>query len=192
MTTPYVFDVPPPLPRKASGIVVALGIFNIVYGSLFRLCCGLGAFLASLSASAFTDFLESLARMQGREMPPLEMMLSGPVRSYSMIKGFVLLILGVSLCFGGVGLLRLKAWGRNLSIGVAVAEIAWVLIDFGISIFFLYPLLAKMGGGFPQASQMVLNVVFGTLSALVKLAYPVALLICLNIESVRRQFEPLP
>lgn len=190
MTTPNVFDVPPPLPRKASGIVVALGIFNIVYGSLFRLCCGLGAFLASLFASAFTDVLENLARMQGKEMPAFEMMLSGPIRSYSMIKGFVLLILGISLCFGGVGLLRLKAWGRNLSIGVAAAEIAWALIDFAISIFFVYPLMVKMGGErFPQAPQMVLNVVFGTLSALAKLVYPVVLLICLNMRSVKDQFE---
>ncbi len=190
MTTPYTYDVPPSLPRKASGIVTALGILNIIYAALFRLCCGFGAFSSLLFASAFTDILENLARMQGKQMPPFEMMLSGPMRSYSMIKGFVLLTLGICLLFGGIGMLRLKPWGRNLSLGVAAAEILWVLIDFGINIFFVYPFMVKIMPQDFSNAQLVVNVVFGGLAALAKLVYPVVLLICLNLKAVRTQFEP--
>ena len=176
--------------RKPSGSVIALGIFNIGYAVLFRLCCGLGSVLALVFATAFSPFLSSLPEMEGAQMPPFDLMLSGPMRAYWLIKGFVLLTLGILLLCGGIGLLKLKPWGRTLSLGVAAAEIVWVLIDFAINVFFVYPATTQMmGEEFSQMPHMVGNVVFGVFFAFTKLVYPVVLLVCLNLSAIKDQFE---
>jgi len=180
-------------PRKPSGSVVALGVFNIGYAALFRLCCGLGSLFSLIFAAAISTFLTSLPEMEGAQMPPFDLTLSGPMRAYSLIKSFVLLIMGIVLLCGGIGLLRLKPWGRTLSLGVAAAEIVWVLIDFAINVFFVYPaMIQMMGEEFQQMPHMVGNVIFGILFSFTKLVYPVVLLICLNLRSIRDQFEPPP
>ena len=178
-------------PRKPSGSVIALGVFNIGYAVLFRLCCGLVSIFSLVFAAAISTFLTNLPDMEGAQMPPFDFMLSGPMRAYSLISGFVLLMLGILLLCGGIGLLRLKPWGRIVSLGVAVAEILWVLIDFAINVFFVYPaMIQMMGEEFSQMPHMVGNVIFGIFFAFMKLVYPVVLLICLNLKSIRDQFEP--
>jgi hypothetical protein len=108
-----------------------------------------------------------------------------------MIKGFVLLILGIGLLAGGIGLLRLRPWGRSLSLAVAAAEIVWALVDFAISVFFIYPSMSQMmGEDLPQMPQMIGNIVGGTFLTFTKLVYPVALLVCLNLRSIKKQFGP--
>lgn len=186
------FPLPPTPPRKASGGVLALGIINIIYAILFRLCCGFGSMILMLSAATFSEFLTNLPEMEGAPMLPFEMMLSGPMRSYMMINGFVLLLLGVFFLIAGIGLIGLKPWGRTLSMGVAAAEIAWVLISFAINVFFVYPSMAQMmGEEAPQTPQLIGNVVGGIFSAFMSLVYPVVLLVCLNLQSIREQFEPV-
>jgi len=180
----------PPAPR-ASGSVIALGVFSIVYSLLFRFCCGFISLVSALFAAGFLAALHDIPQVQGVEMPPLEAMLTGPMQGYAMIKGFVLLTFGILLLIGGIGTLSLKSWGRNLLLGVATAEIVWVLVDFAINVFFIYPwMMEKMGEEFSRTPQMIGNIVFGIIFALVKLAYPVVLLVCLNLQSVKRQFEP--
>ncbi len=177
-------EAPPPVPQqKASGGVIALGVINILYALFFRLCCGVGL----LSLPLLGIFLK-MAEEQGAEIPPLDMLASGPVRSYFMIGGFVLLTLGFFLIIGGIGLLTLKPWGRSLSIGVAAGEIAWVIIDFIVNFFFILPATAEATG--QELPQLAGNVVIGVFFALLKLVYPIILLICLNMELVKRQFEP--
>lgn len=193
MTTPGQYDFAPLPVRKASGGVMALGIINILYAVLLRLCCGLTSALSSLFfllfASGGLDLMSRFAEMEGVEIPDLGTMYSGPMMSYNMIKGFVLLILGTGLLAGGIGLLRLRPWGRTLSLGVAGAEIAWAIVDFAISVFFIYPLMSQtMGEDVSQMPQLIGNVVFGIFFTFMKLVYPVALLICLNLSSIKEQF----
>ena len=123
MTTPEQFGVPPLPERKASGSVVALGVISIIYAVLFRFCCGAGSMFSMLFASAFTSMMANLPEMEGAPVPQLEMMNSGPMRAYTLINGFVLLVLGGILLAGGIGLLKLRPWARILSLGVAAAEI---------------------------------------------------------------------
>lgn len=197
MTTPTGYAAPPFPVRKASGGVMTLGIINIVYSVLFRLCCGLASALSSLLfllfASRGMDMLMNLPDMEGVDISNLDAFYSGPMQSYNMIKGFVLLILGSGLLAGGIGLLKLRPWGRALSLGVAGAEIAWAIVDFAISIFFIYPPMTQMmGEDIPQMPQMIGNVVGGIFITFMKLVYPVALLICLNLRSIKSQFAQSP
>ncbi len=187
MTTASQYGIPPVPPRKASGGVIALGVINIIYAVLFRLCCGVSAVLYGLLGEA----LLKVAEMQKTQLPSsLQMVPTGAVKSYLMVSGFVLLILGILLLIGGIGLLMLRPWGRSLTLGVAAAEIVWVLIDFAISVFFIFPATIQAAGGALQGPQMIGNVVLQILSAILKLVYPIILLICLNLRSVREQFEP--
>jgi hypothetical protein len=176
--------------RKASGGIVALGVINIIYAILFRLCCGVGALLVFLSMGALTSFMETMPEMDSTQMMPFEMMSSGPMQAYSIINGLVLLILGTLLLIGGIGLLKLKPWGRTLSLGVAVGEIVWVLMSFAINVFFIYPQMSQMmAEEVAETPQMVGNVIGGIIAAFFSLVYPIVLLIFLNIESIKKQFE---
>jgi hypothetical protein len=194
LTTPEQFTVPPvsPVPqRKASGGVVALGVINIIYAILFRFCCGVGSLAFSLAVSSLPALLPAMPDMQGRESAFFDMFQSGPMRAYSVISMLVMLILGIGLLVGGIGLLKLKPWGRSLSLGVAVAEIVWIIFSFAINIFFVYPRAAEMmAEQSPQSSQMAMNVVAGTVGVLFALVYPIVLLVCLNLTSVKEQFQP--
>jgi len=191
VTTPEQFDVPPLPERKASGSVVALGVISIIYAVLFRLCCGAGSMFSMLFASAFTSMMANLPEMEGAPVQSIEMMNSGPMRAYTLINGFVLLVLGGMLLVGGIGLLKLRPWARILSLGTAAAEIVWVLISFVINIFFIYPMMSQMmADQGPEASQMVISVISGSFGALISLVYPIVLLICLNLASIKGQFEP--
>ncbi len=186
MTTPPQYNIPPVTPRKASGGVIALGVINIIYAVLFRLCCGASALLYPL----LSGFIVKVAEMQKTQLPSIQMLPTGTVKSYLMVSGFVLLILGILLLIGGIGLLMLKPWGRSLTLGVAAAEIVWVLVDFAINVFFVSPLTIQATGGTLQGPQMVGNVALQIFAAILKLVYPIILLICLNFRSIREQFEP--
>jgi hypothetical protein len=124
-------------------------------------------------------------------MMQFEMMRSGPMQAYTMISGFVLLLLGILLLIAGIGLLRLRPWGRTLSLGVAVGELVWVVMGFAINVFFIYPRTAQMmAEELPEGPQMIGNVVVGVFSAFFFSVYPIVLLVILNMESIKKQFEP--
>ncbi len=187
MTTPPHYNIPAVSRHRASGGVIALGVINIIYAVFFRLCCGVSALFYGLLGGVFLK----LAEMQKAQLPPIQMLPTGAVKSYLIISAFVLLILGSLLLIGGIGLLTLKSWGRTLTLGVAAAEIVWVVIDFAISVFFVAPMtIQATGGTASQGTQMIGNVVLQIFAAILKLVYPVILLICLNLKSVREQFEP--
>jgi hypothetical protein len=183
VTTPAQYGVPPVPPRKPSGGVIALGVINIIYAVFFRLCCGASTLLLG-------NVILKMAEMQKTQFP-IQMLSNRAVKSYMMIGASVLLILGIFLLISGIGLLMLRPWGRNLSMGVAAAEIVWVILNFAINIFFISPLAVQQASeGASQAQQMVGNVVLQIFGALLTLVYPIVLLICLNLKSIREQFEP--
>ncbi len=180
MTT-FPQGTPQPLPRKPSGGVVALGVINIVYSIFFYICCG----FASFASPAFTKALQKVMEQQGVSgYAPTRAM-----QAISMVNGFVFIVLGTLLIIGGIGLLRRAPWGRMLSLWSAAAVIAWVLIAFAIQIFFLYPQVTRMTGSQFPRQQMVVNVIFGVVGVFFQLVYPVVLIICLNLNSIRNQFE---
>jgi len=181
--TDFQNEMPPPLPpRKPSGGVVALGIINIVYSALFYSCCGLGSIFTSFLGPVFQKFAEE------QELTGFES--AGPLQAYNIINGIVIIGLGILLIIGGIGLLRLRPWGRSLSISTAVALIIWILIAFAINLFFLFPTQSRMvSDQFTPEQQMIFLVIAGIVAVFFQLIYPVVLLVCLNLRSIKLQFE---
>jgi hypothetical protein len=175
-------DLPPPLPpRKPSGGVVALGIISIIYSSTFYFCCG----FSSIAAPFFA--FQQYAQKQGLPdfQPP------GAVQAYSLINGAIYIMLGILLIIGGIGLLRLRPWGRSLSISTAVALIVWAVIALAINLFLAYPAQTDMmGDEFTPEQRMIVLAIAGILGAIFQVVYPIVLLICLNLKQIKRQFEP--
>lgn len=179
-------DLPPPAPRrKASGGVVALGVINIVYASLFYICGGIVSIASPFFRSAFQQFVEK----QGIE----NLELSPAMQVYSIINGVIILVLGVLFIIGGIGLLKLKPQGRRISMGVATAVIIWTVIAFVIDLFLVYPaqtqMLGEQMGQLSPGQQMVILVASRVFGTLFQLTYPIILLICLNLRSIKTQFE---
>jgi hypothetical protein len=180
--TSFQQDEIPPMPRrKPSGGVTALGIISIIYSVFFYICCG----FASFASPFFTEAFQHMAERQG---------LSGyqPTRAmqaFSFINGSVTVILGALLLIGGIGLLQLKPWGRSLSIAASLAVIVWALIIFILNIFLVYPATVRMlGDKFPQGQQMIISVVAGVFGVFMQLVYPIILVVCLNLKSIREEF----
>ena len=191
MTTapPYIHPQAP-APRATGGLL-ALGIVSIVYSALFRLCCGFVGFMSSLGKLFLSsDAFQNIANMSELEgMPEMEMFLSPQMQSYNVINGFVMLFLGFGMLAGGIGLIRLKLWGRSISLAVAGAEVAWAIVSFAINIFFVYPAMNQMvGEGSPAGPQMIWSIVGGAIGTFMTLVFPVVLLVCLNLGSIKEQF----
>jgi hypothetical protein len=179
-------DLPPPLPRqKPSGGVVALGVISIIYSIFFYLCGG----IVSVATPFFSSALQQFAEKQGIN----NFAISPAMQAYSLINGVIIIVLGTLLIIGGIGLLGLRRWGRNLSISAATALIVWLLIAFVIDIFFYYPsqnqMLQEQLGQFSEGQQMVVMVVSRIFGIFFQLAYPVILLVCLHLRSIKTQFE---
>ena len=182
MTSPHDnLTPPPPPPRKPSGGVTALGIINIVYSTIFYLCCGFSAIASPLFSSAMQQFAEQ----QGvTDYQP-----SAAVQAYSLVNGIIIITLGICLLIGGIGLLRLKPWGRSLSMGAAAGIIAWVLIAFVINILFIFPAQREfMGEDLTQQQYVLITIVSGVFGAFMQIIYPIILLILLNVNSIKNQF----
>ena len=122
-------------------------------------------------------------------MPEMEMLFSPQMQTFNLISGFILLLLGFGMLAGSIGLIRLKLWGRTLSLAVAGGEIAWALMSFGINLFFIYPSMNQaMGEEFSGGPQMIGSVIGGVMGTVMALAFPVTMLIVLNVKSIKDQF----
>lgn len=189
-TAPPYMHPQAPAPRATGGLL-ALGIVSIIYSVLFRLCCGFIGFMSSLGALFLSsDAFQNLAGMSEIEgMPEMEMFLSPQMQSYNLIKGFVILFLGIGMLAGGIGLIRLKPWGRSISLAVGGAEVAWAIVNFAINLFVIYPAMMQAAGdGYPQGAQMMSYVAGAGFTTFIALVFPVVLLICLNLRSIKEQF----
>jgi hypothetical protein len=180
-----------PAPQRASGGLLALGIISIIYSAVFRLCCGLFSFIGlmamSLVASEAMQSLMDMPQMEG--MGDYDTIMSGPMQIYSFMQAFMILGLGLGMLVGGIGLIRRMQWGRTLSLGIAAGEIAWAIVDLGINTLFIFPMMSQsMPDEFAQGPAVIGNVIGAIFFTFFKLAYPVALLVCLNLRSIKAQF----
>jgi hypothetical protein len=98
---------------------------------------------------------------------------------------------GVSIA-AGIGLLRLKKWGRVLSLGYGIYGILFGLINIVVNYIFLTkPLLAqaahKQG---VEAGAMIGGAIGGTIGGCFGMVYPILLLIFLTRSKVVAEFRP--
>jgi hypothetical protein len=146
--------------RKASGIVVVLGVLNILYG-IGTMMLGILPFILAYVSLGHVPYSLSPSLLPG------------------IILHFTMTAL---LIVGGIGLLLLTRWGRVLSIFAAAMFIALAVIGFAR--FVLSVATGNAGG-----SQPWLGVLIGGALQAVVLIYPVALIVLLNSGSVKARFK---
>jgi hypothetical protein len=148
----------------------------------------MGALIMMLMSSGALQDIAGMPELES--MPEMEMLFSPQMQSFNFINGFVLLFLGIGMLAGAIALLRLKPWGRTLSLAAAAGEIAWAIVVFGINLFFVYPAMNQMmGEGAPAGPQMIGSIIGGVFGTFMTLAFPVAVLIVLNLKSIKGQFD---
>ena len=191
--------------RRPTAVLV-LAILNIVIGSLFTilaLCSGLSLLLAPLLARV-------IPFPPGQPNPLLEMQ-----DVYRSIPGFVpvmsaymtlWLLTSVLLILGGVGMLKMRPWGRKASLIYAVYTLAATVANTAYTVVLVNPPMqkytekmladvAKQGAPNPLANNFMMSGAASTIGAIVSMlfycAYPVVLLVVLNQRQVKAAFAGL-
>ena len=161
--------------------VTVFGVLNIVFGAL--------GFVA-ITFSAITLMAVSAGSTNN---PVLEVMRNSPGYALWMKMTIPLGVLasGVSIA-AGIGLLKLKSWGRSLSIGYGiysiVAGVLGVMLSF---VFVMQPLIqqASQKSG-PEAAALIGGAIGGTIGGCFGMIYPVLLLIFMFHPKVVAAFRP--
>ncbi len=112
--------------------------------------------------------------------------------AFNVTYGLVYVVLGAMQIAGGIGILRLREWGRKLSIGTAAGVIVWILINHAMAIFWIYPQFADMMSHINREQwrvQMIASIAGSTIGILFQMAYPVVLIVCLSLTTIKIQFR---
>jgi hypothetical protein len=161
--------------------VTVLGVLNIVFGIF--------GFLAII-VSAISLFAVS---SDSTNNPVLQIMRNSPGYAAWMKISIPLgvLVSCVSIT-AGIGLLKLKSWGRSLSIGYGIYSIVACLLGTVLSyLFIMRPLLeqASQKQG-PEAAALIGGAVGGTVGSCFGMVYPILLLIFMFRPNVVAAFRP--
>ncbi len=176
--------------------VTVFGVLNLVFGGFGLLCVP----LQTLSTLAMMPGLQQMNENMGMEYPMLDV-LDSPMYRMVMIAYLVMTLAGaIALVAGGIGLLKLRPWGRTLSIlygGFKVVAVPIVAVVNYVAI--TRPMLEQMPTqAMPFASfTSATSTISAVLGCCFQMAYPIILLIFMFTRSVRGAFQqsqiaPLP
>jgi hypothetical protein len=181
-------------------IVVVMAIMQIVFGSLglLRGLCGVGLQLAG-GAKAFAV----PAGPQQPQVPDVDALLRAKIPHYELMQYGQLalgVLSGTVMILSGVGLLRLRPWGRRLTIGYACYNIAMTILGvvffYAVSKQVMEEIFANMQADpkLPPQAKTALGITeaFATLTPLLQiglLVYPIALLVVMFLTDVRKAFR---
>ena len=145
-----------PAPPRRPGWVTALGVLTIVFGSL--------SLLAVIQNVALGPWMRQHQPHVRQRQPGVQFVedvqdMTDRLERYGFVTAITGSILGAMGVAGGVGLLKVRPWGRSLALAYAIASIANV------------GLMVVLGG---MSGPLVL-VVMGC-AGLLGLAYPIVLL----------------
>jgi hypothetical protein len=164
--------------------VTVFGILNLVFAALGL--CGVAFGVMGLAVMANLP--------EGADMPPNPQMdaLQNPgyqAFTYASIGlGFVATIV---LAIAGIGLLKLKSWGRSLSLGYAAYAIVMLIAGLVVSyIFIVQPAvaLAEQGNDPQDQQQMVIQLVTFTAQGCLGFIYPFLLAFFMFRPNVKAAF----
>ncbi len=144
------------------------GILNIVFGSLCCLCNGAAIPLSIIG-------FEALEQQYGVDF--------GWTAPVSLLMMGVAVLLCIVLSVAGIGLLKSRMWGRNISVVYSVAGILLQIISLIINLVFMPEIMANVPASEIGGSNNPVVVVGGSCIALI---YPVVLLIFMNKQSVKQ------
>ena len=163
--------------RPAS--VTAFGILNIVFAVF-----GVFGLFATIAMFSITDTSSNPVVKIMRESPAYAawLKLTIPVG---------LLTCGILLA-AGIGLLRMAAWGRKLSIGYAIYAVVFGTVGLAMNIIYVFrPMLeesAQKQG--PEAAGAIGGALGGIIGAGFGLIYPILLLIFMTHSGIVAAFRP--
>ena len=156
----------------------------------------LGSVNLILAALALTGDLKAVAGVVAQLCSPAPLTLSEQVQTPARAAVFAALMLSgvaatVVLGAAGVGLLRVRPWGRSLSIGYALYTILATPLAIVLHYFWVYvPALERAAARSPELPQIVSSRMMGQLSAVIAggslaLAYAAIVLACMFRPSVK-------
>lgn len=157
--------------------VTVFGILNIIFAVI--------GFFGILISTVILS-------MSGANNPALRIMHENPLFSTWMKLMLPLGILaGLVLLAAGIGLLSMKRWGRQASIGYAIYAIATGVLGMAINFFVMVrPLLQEAGRAHgPEAFGAIGGAIGGTVGGCFGLAYPIVLLIFMLRPNMAAAFE---
>ncbi len=160
--------------RERPRMVKTVAIINIITG-------GLGVVGAPFSIMQRKTSEELIRQMA---VPGTEVFCEPFMRNWSVAGTVFGFIMGVVLICSGVGLLKLKGWGRKATLFYAVLQILWILAGFAVYYKVVIP---RMSGIFSGQAPMMIGLIGGSLIGLI---YPVFLLVALNMKTIREKFVP--
>lgn len=157
--------------------VTVFGILNIIFAVI--------GFVGILISTVFLF-------MSGSNNPALRIMHENPLFLTWMKLMLPLGILAdLVLLAAGIGLLSMKRWGRQASIGYAIYAIATGVLGMAIHFFIMVrPLLQEAGRAQgPEAFGAIGGAIGGTIGGCFSLAYPIVLLIFMLRPNMAAAFE---
>lgn len=182
-----------PKPRPTS--ITVLGILNIVFGAM------------GVLGMCFATLPFWLLASNGPSMPPnpvLDIMRESQGYRIFLIVSIALgIVAAIALLSAGIGLLKMRPWGRQLSIVYGVyaifSAIAGVVAN---SVWVFGPLMQKAAGSSgPEAAGAMGGMLGGTVGGCFGLIYPIVLLVfmfrpnvveSLRSNSVEERSSPRP
>jgi hypothetical protein len=176
--------------RARPPAVLVIGILNLVFG-----CLGACCYFCSAGGNAFM--------LMGWMIPgatDIQMQFPGQDTNTHALNVAIYsseLVLSLVLITAGIGLLRMRAWGRWLSFGYSIveilAEVVRIVLQFSyISRVKMEMLEGQLQGampGMPNPKALVLMDSIGSSApAVFGILFAIAVLIVLNLRSVRMAF----
>ena len=168
--------------------VTVFGILNLVFAALGL--CGVAFGVMGLAVMANPP--------EGADMPPNPQMdaLQNPgYQAFTYASIGLGALASIVLAIAGFGLLKLKSWGRSLSLGYAAYSIVMQIVGVVVSyIFLIQPAMALAEqGNDPQAQgQMVGAIVGGAVGGCMGLVYPILLAFFMFRPNVKAAFGAAP
>ena len=168
------------MPRPVSTLV--LGILNLVFGAMGLLGIAMTIAMMFIPQPKSPNPNPFMRLIQENEGYALFMKISVPLG----------LVASVVLLLAGVGLLRLRLWGRHLSIGYAIYAIIAAVVGAAANCYFLMPLLEKasrMPAG-PEQMGLIVGAISGMVGGCVGILYPAILLFFMFRPNVVAAMQP--
>lgn len=168
--------------------VTVFGILNLVFAALGL--CGVAFGVMGLTVMANLP--------EGADMPPnpqLDALQNPAYMAFSYANIGLGFLATIVLAIAGIGLLKLKSWGRSLSLGYAAYSVVMQIVGVVVSyIFLIQPAIALAEqGNDPQAQgQMVGAIVGGAVGGCIGLVYPVLLAFFMFRPNVKAAFGATP
>ena len=157
--------------------VTVFGILNLVFGALGL--CG--------TAWSLTMFFGPFAKEMAKGNPVLQKMQANPAFGvYSNVSAGLGFVFTLVLLAGGVGLLRMRPWGRTASIVYGVYGIIAAVVGSAVAFLFILAPLLQEAEKLPPAERAAVigGVGGGAIGACFGMVYPILLLVFMFRKNV--------